>query len=216
MNKVFLKGLKSVEKEFKKLSADQRTLKRNLNRSVAKKAVALSKAHVRQQTDITGVPWQKRASGKRKKMLVKLGRGISVVSVSDIEAVVGWRNRLMETIAAKHQSGHTETYTAALLKKRTTKLSSKDPATRRQAKALRELGYKIKKVNGRGYRTATLKWMMQNLTVGKAGAIIRSMRETKKMWKVTLPARSFLGIRNNEFADVKDTAVNEFKQLMER
>ena len=57
-------------------------------------------------------------------------------------------------------------------------------ATRRQARRLKELGFK-----------QSQKHIMANFTRGQAGAIIRKEegRAPKKSWTITVPARPFLG-----------------------
>jgi phage gpG-like protein len=183
-------------------------VQRRVVKIVAKKALELSKNRVKNQTDLQGRAWQARKSGQRKKMLVKLGRLLKIVATTDSTAEIGWANRLTATIAGKHQFGSTETFNKSQFRDRQ-RLSSSDPATRAQAKALLDAGYKIRRANGRGHKTPTIKWIVANLNVGRAGVILRALRGTKQSWPVVLPPRSFLGVTDAELADLTALAMNE-------
>lgn len=213
MIEISLEGALALDKKLAAMTPRQGNLKRRMIRIVARKAKEYSKKHIKQQSDLGGSAWEKRKSGRRKKMLLKLGRKLKIVSSTDTQAVIGWASGLTAIIAGKHQFGHSETFTKANFKKKD-KLDTKSPATRQQAKALLQAGYKVKKSNGRGHRKPTIKWIVANLNISKAGIIIRALRGTKNAWKITLPARSFLGLTESEMSEIIDSASEELKTAM--
>nr|MBJ6923010.1 phage virion morphogenesis protein [Vibrio cholerae] len=86
------------------------------------------------------------------------------------------------------------------------KVDKNDPATRVQAKLLKELGYRMprdktdpKKKKG---KRPTLKWITENLTVGKANYWIRKLRERDpaEYWDIEVPQRRLIGISPNRTA----------------
>jgi phage gpG-like protein len=176
---------------------------------VAQKAMELSKNRVKTQTDLNNQAWAKRKSGQRKKMLVKLGQRLKIVRATDDSAEVGWADRLTAMIAAKHQFGSTETFNKSQFKGRQPSINA--PATRSQAKELIEAGYKVKRDNGRGYKTPTITWITSHLSIGKAGVILRALRGTKLQWNIVLPPRSFLGITDAELAGLTELVVNDLR-----
>ncbi|WP_234419495.1 hypothetical protein [Lelliottia sp. WB101] len=72
-------------------------------------------------------------------------------------------------------------------------------ATLRQAKKLHELGYMSHPVSAPG--VTSMDEIMRTLTQDKAGTIIRSMegRGALRSWTVTLPAREWLAVSDEEF-----------------
>lgn len=71
-------------------------------------------------------------------------------------------------------------------------------ATRAQAKALKEEGFRVfaRRLNPQApigkLRKPTQKWICDNLSNEQAGAILRQMRgEPKASWETKLPARPF-------------------------
>lgn len=208
-------GLIPLKRQLQIL-AMPRPLRRRLMARVAKKAIADSKRRVRTQTDLNGQPYPERAKRKRgsKKMLLKLSRELKVIKANGSEAVAGFYKPSSARIAYRQQHGYTQTVSSRTLKKgRDQKQDS--PATRDQARALREAGFTINKRKSKSGKKPSLKWVTQNLTIGQAGSILRQLRELagdtiKSSWKTTLPARSFLGASK---ADVSQHIDAIFKQI---
>lgn len=75
-------------------------------------------------------------------------------------------------------------------------------ATRQQARALKELGYKIR--NGKRWKRPSGIWIQKNISRAQAGVIIREMSgvAAKSTWKIVLPARAFLGASDAEFNQI--------------
>jgi phage gpG-like protein len=193
--------------------------RRRALKAVAKKIRQNSIKRTVSQTDLEG-----RAFGaystktnhnrpRRRKMLTRLARRMKVVSITDDGAIVGWRNPVEGQIGAQHQFGHKETFSAeGFRRERSENRAEIDrlPATRRQAKALIEAGYKVRRANGRGYQTPSIKWIVDNLKMGQAGFILRVLRGRKELWDVVLPPRSFLGVTDEERIELIDLMINEF------
>jgi len=55
---------------------------------------------------------------------------------------------------------------------------------------------------------------MENLTIARAGVILRSLRGTKQSWTVTLPARSFLGVTQDEYQELTTLALDAIEQQL--
>jgi phage gpG-like protein len=188
------------------------TITRHAVKRVAQKVMEWGKNRVKNQTDLNNQAWTRRKSGQRKKMLVKTGRLLKIVSATDDMAEVGWANRLTATIAAKHQFGSTETFDKSQFRdgRDGIQQSLNAPATRIQAKELLKAGYKVKRSNGRGHITPTIAWIASNLSIGKAGVILRALQGTKSKWQIVLPPRSFLGVNDADITSLSELVTNEF------
>ena len=212
---VDVKGILPLKRQMQIL-AMPKNLRRRLLNKVAKKVIKDSRKRTRDQVDLQGRPYAKHSKGRRRKMLTRLARQLSVTQLSGQKAEIGFSNPVVGKIASKQQHGDIEQMDASSFNKTETGDSHYNkPATRKQAKALREVDYKIKKANGKGWKKPSLKWVTQNLTVGRAGLILKLMRikagETiKKSWVTQLPARSFLGATASEVTQHVETI---FKQI---
>lgn len=182
--------------------AKRRTVLRSLGRMVRKNA----RDRIKSQTTLSGGAMDARSTKSKDKglMLKGLGKRMLVITDNADSARVTWRGG---KVAAKHQDGVTETITADDMRKRDRegRLSMSDPATRRQARRLLELGYKIRR--GKGWKRPNLRWITANMTVGHAGKIIRilSNETPKEEWDVKLPSRPFLGVTASENQEMLNT-----------
>ncbi|POZ49899.1 phage virion morphogenesis protein [Methylovulum psychrotolerans] len=204
-----LDGASAVQQ---RLAAAPAQVRRVVIKALAKRILANSKARIRMQSDLNQQAFTPRKSTRRKKMLTKLGQRLSIRAVSDTEALIGWASSVEGRIAAKQQLGSTETYTAALNRQQARRLPVTAPATRIQAKQLLGLGYKVRRQNG-GWKTPTMKWITENLTIGQAGLLIKELKGVTagQSWQIVLPPRSFLGVTDSEAA----TILNQIVQLPE-
>ena len=209
-------GMLPLQRQLDLLKLPKATRRRLLYRT-AKKVISDSKKRVRQQVDLSGRPFEERKRKKKgsRKMLAKLARELQVVNNSSVEALIGFKRRSSARIAAKQQHGHTETVTAAQLSRGGAGGHYDKPATRKQAIALREAGFKVKKANGKGTKSPTLKWVQNNFTIGQAGFVLKQLRQwsgekIKTSWQTTLPARAFLGATAAEISQHIDAI---FKQM---
>lgn len=169
-----------------------------LLRKLGNKVASQAKQRITSQTNLEGRGFAARAINinkpKRKKLLAGLKKLVRVVSVNNEQVVIGFTG-LAQTIAGKQQSGFTETRTSA--QNRALPNAMSKPATRKQALVLIALGYRIKK------RKPTISAIRAIMTTGRAALIIRQMRikqgiPIKSSWKITTPARAFLGVNADD------------------
>lgn len=175
--------------------------KRVLNKT-ARALLKASKSRATRQTDISGNPFgkysDKTAHGRprKRKMLTRLAARLAVFDLTDQSASVGWRNRFEEGLAAKHHYGYTQTiHKRSLARERNSNPAGREgPATRSQAKSLLDAGYKVRR-KGKALWAPSIKWITQNLTIARAGVILRILRgNATDSWQTTLPPRPFLGV----------------------
>lgn len=189
--------------------------RRRILRTIAARVQQNSKNRTRAQSDLAGVPFAPHKRGRRRKMLARLGNRLKVVAATDHDAIIGFANPVESMIAAKQQLGFTETFNKNQFKD-TPAQNAKKQATRSQAKALLAAGFKARRANGKGYRTPSIKWIIENLHIDKAGLILRILRASNKAsWKTTLPPRSFLGVPDAELAELTELAIQEITKALE-
>lgn len=189
--------------------------RRQILRGAGRKVRRSSRDRIKAQKDLNGKTWQGRSNGRKKKMLKKLGKHIQVRTTAN-KADVTFSNNNIGRIARAHQEGVNQTMTAKDAKKRYGTPDYKAPATRKQAKDLRENGYKIRKTKGKGWKRPNLKWITNNLNSGQAGLTLRILKGNKKgkdSWQVPLPERSFLGQSHNEYKQLKNYMLDEAIRL---
>lgn len=119
-------------------------------------------------------------------------------------------------IAKEHQKGLPTRMTARRAQKEKGKPDYSAPATRRQASALKEAGFKRPREGGNGYSKATIKWITNNMTLGQAGLVLRMLTESeaKQSWVIELPARSFLGTTESERRELVQSTFEDTRQKM--
>jgi len=212
MIEVQVKGIKGLLKQLSVVRSPgkRKRILKKVGRYISKQ----SKHRITAQTDLGGKSFEPRADGRRRKLLTKnVRKMLKVIESTDTLTTVGYKNSFTGRLAAKHQRGFSETVNKRTMRARS-KLKSSDPATRKQAKELRELGYKKRRASGRGYQRPTIKWVTKNLTVGKASAIIHEYRTVKETWKITVPARSFLGVTENDIKNLSELIQEEIELVI--
>jgi hypothetical protein len=194
--------------------------RRHLLYRVSKNVIQNSRKRIQAQMDLQGAsfepghkPETDRHSHKRKRKmlsgLVKGRNGARVLSNDGLIAKIGFPGKAGQ-IAAKQQYGASEVIDMVRMQtlsgeKRTASNSARyaaqafAPATKRQAKELRDLGFKPRS----GKRRLANRDIMGSMTKAQAGVIIRSMRTKqgytpKQRWTTRLPPRSFLGASPQE------------------
>ena len=162
----------------------------------------ISRDNLRQQKTVGGSRMAPRKSGKGK-LLKKIGKNITT-DTSDTKVDVTWKNRLEGMIAYRHQEGVPETFSAKKMQKIYGKPDYNQPATRKQAKALLEAGFRVYAGKTRTGKTKSRrpsqKWIIENLTMGYAGMMVRTLRDEQpaSSWTVNTPARAFLGVKEEQ------------------
>lgn len=206
-------GLEEIQQRLNSLTP---ALRMRILRKLGNKITANSKKRITQQTDLRGsafAPRSAKSQKKKKKMLQGLKKLIKVQFINNARAIIGFSGKRVIKTAQEQQYGKTRVVTAAQ-NAHASNSTAHDKAKLKQAKQLLKLGYKAH-INGK-LRKPSLKWIVENLTVGQAGAIIRSMRTTppKTSWEVVLPARSFLGITDAEMLELLDIVNIEINQAI--
>ncbi|APF80479.1 phage virion morphogenesis protein [Vibrio cholerae] len=186
--------------------------RRNVLTALGKYQKKKTKNDIRNQRTPEGQHWKKRRRGKAK-MMKGLQRKVKYKQQNNnSEIVIGWLG-FSGFVAHKHHTGGKQKsgVKAKLLENKHKKadggkVDKNDPATRVQAKLLKELGYRMprdktdpKKKKG---KRPTLKWITENLTVGKANYWIRKLRERDpaEYWDIEVPQRRLIGISPNRTA----------------
>lgn len=161
-----------------------------------------SRSNAGKQKNPDGTSWKqrKRLSGKksRKKMQQGLARLMGIQSVNEREAVVGWKVGMTSKIANYHHTGGSYRMSSSKVRAIRGKPDYKAPATKQQAKALRQVGFKAR-INGRK-RRPTNKWVVENLKQGQAGLILRLLRNAKtvRSWDIKAETRKFVQVDSRE------------------
>lgn len=189
--------------------------RRRIMRGAGRKVRRDSKQRLKAQRDLTGRTWQARSNGRKKRMLSKLGRNIQV-HTSPNDAKVTFGNTRTGQIARAHQDGISQKMTASQAARMYGTPDYDGKATRKQAKALRNAGYKIRKKRGKGWKTPSIGWITENLTLGKAGLVLRILRgkeKGKNSWEIELAERSFLGQSQSEYKQLNNYMLDEAMRL---
>lgn len=189
--------------------------RRRILRGAGRKVRKTSRQRLKDQRDLTGRAWQGRSDGRKKRMLSKLGRHIQV-HTSPHDAKVTFGNTRVGKIARAHQEGVSQRMTATEAAKKYGSPDYGANATRKQAKALRKAGYKVRKKRGKGWKTPSIKWISENLTIGKAAHALRALQGEKKgksSWDISSPERSFLGQSQSEYKQLTNYMLDEAMRL---
>lgn len=184
-----------------------RNKRRRVLRSAGRKVRRDSRANLRDQSGIDGRRWKGRVNGGKKRMLKKIGKHLQV-QTSDQNVNVTFGNTRVGKVARVHQEGIKQTMTADEAAK-IYDSPGDDSATRRQARALREEGYKVRK--NKRYKQPSIRWIVENLSKSQAGLILRTLRssESKKRWDIHTPQRDFLGQNLEQEIELKNLMLSE-------
>ncbi len=184
--------------------------RRRLLGQIGRQLIVSARARIRQQRTVDGEPFARRKDGGDEKMLRRMGRRMSVRTTDDL-ATVSWAKDAGAKIAFLQQTGTPVEFDAKKMQKIYGVPNHDSPATRKQAKTLRDLGYKIRRKGVKGTKKPSLKWIVENIKRGQAGIIIRSMREElatgNKKWIVKTSARPFLGANDDDKKNMVDLVI---------
>lgn len=176
-----------------KLNRLSDVMQKKLVAKLSEAVVEQSKQRINDQIDLDGVAFAARKSKTNtKKMLLGLRDRLQVLSLSENGAVIGFSGGA-GGIASTHQYGKTLTFKVS----KPSIEAKQRPATLKQAKQLLDLGFRVKK------QKPTIAYITAHYTIASAGFVLRLLREqqgitTKKSWSIVIPARSFLGITDND------------------
>jgi len=203
LNKNQLRALKQALKDNEVPKAKrQRLLWRIAKRGI----IPASKRNARNQMAPDGSAWPARKRGRRK-MLRQLPKLLKVREMPELEAVriylhggnyrSGSRRMPAGVIGAVHQEGAQITVRASSYNGQPSQEGKN--ATRRQARRLRDLGYKVW-WNGKWVKPA-VSYITAEMSMKKAGFLIKKLSRTarKTAWTIDIPSRVFLGVSDDEF-----------------
>ncbi len=183
-----------------------------------------AKKRINDQANIDGSRYapRRRKVRARQKMLRGLKQGLTLITSSD-SVTITYKNGLTGRIARAQQEGLDETMTAAKMARRNPSSDTK-PATRIQARALLAEGFMVRgpghyekhafgRLYVKGVRTkAKVGWIIANMTMQQAGAILRSMRgRGPSSWLLPGTARSFLGASIRDIDNMIETVFSNPK-----
>lgn len=198
--------LKQLQDALKSLDLPPAKRRRLLWRMAKYGVEAAAKRNVRNQQSPDGRKWPARQSKRRGKMLRNMPKLIRIREMPETESIRlylsggSYRNGKGSVPAGvvgySQQNGMSVT-----VNKRQVQQQPQDdsPATLRQAKRLRNAGYKVRR--GKRWRKPGFKEIQQSMTAKKAGMLIRLLEEkaAKNSWQIEVPARAFLGIGQDDF-----------------
>lgn len=220
MFNVSLEGMPEV---LALLSRLPRNIRKRIFRTAARQVLRSARKRIDTQTDLDGNRFAPRADGSKEPTL-KGKRGgkpgirklLKILEATDTGATVGWENPFFGNLAAKHQFGHSEPTRPRRRKK--TQIDYSAPASRQQAVALIDAGYKVKRKGPgtkSGLKTPTIRWITENVTNGQAGLILRLLKGPKVSDGITtIPPRSFLGITAEDMAELRDLLESEARAAL--
>ncbi|TCJ97963.1 virion morphogenesis family protein [Volucribacter psittacicida] len=210
-------SIEEIKKDFELLSLPKK-LKKQIIINTLREFKRETVKNTTNQRSPDGKPWKPRKTGNAK-MLRKLARLLNSKGEAGILNASGklfYRNEITGRIAAEHQYGLDHHFKAGKFKGGSKE--GKEPCTKRQARKLRDLGYKIfvkKYRSGKvRWRKPTLKEIQNKLTVDQAGVIIRKMTtkgEGKRLkeWIIKTTKRPFLDESGEVSAAIMHAIIEE-------
>ena len=200
----------TLRQQLRFLSLTQKR-RRALNQRLIRQVVKFSRQRMKRETDLNGQGWEPRRKRRRRPRKLMQQRNLKEYVTPDIGRV-SWKNGLMGLIASQQQHGQQITMTAEKLNKANQNYDA--PATKHQAHALREEGFRVKRQSGRGNKKPSISWIISNLTIGQAGFALRRIRawrgeRSKQSWNIDRPPRSFLGVTRQEQQQLADEFISE-------
>ncbi|PHM68271.1 phage virion morphogenesis protein [Xenorhabdus sp. KJ12.1] len=199
--------LKQWQDALSNLDLPEKKRQRLLWRIAKYALIDAAKRNVRNQRSPDGESWAARKSARRQKMLRNLPKLLHIREMPEIDAIRvylqggHYRNGPQQVPAGvvgyAQQNGMSVRISRRQVKKT---VDRERMATIKQAKKLRDLGYQVRK--GKRWRKPPVKEITANMKFIQAGTMIRilSGEEIKSQWEITIPARAFLGMNDDEFS----------------
>lgn len=199
-------GQLSVKKRLKLMTLPP-AKKRKIMVQIGKRLHKEVRRRLRTNTDLEGKPFAPRSDKKKGKMFKKMGRQAYYKS-TDAFTEISFKG-LAGVIAREHQEGRQMTYNAYMAQRDYGSPQYDAPATKKQAKALRDAGYRRKV--GKKWQVPSLMWITRNIKLGQAGLIIKTLRDqaSKTSWVIDLPSRAFLGATKHDIWQIVNMIFNE-------
>ncbi|WP_300674097.1 hypothetical protein [Desulfoluna sp.] len=182
----------------------RRRLLADIGRQTRKK----TRENIRGQKTVSGSGMTPRANAKTKrKMMRKMAKGMQTKVINTHKATVGWKNAGQAKLADRHHRGVSENWNPRKMARVSGTPDYTKPATHAQARALNKEGFRRRVARTRGKGGAVLKrmpakWIMDNMTLGQAGLVLRLMRygtrKGKQNWETKPAPRPILGATPEE------------------
>ncbi|HHH0794149.1 TPA: phage virion morphogenesis protein [Yersinia enterocolitica] len=200
------KQLTELQQALKQLELPPQKRQRLLWRLAKYGVIVAAKRNVRNQQSPDGTPWQGRQTNQRGKMLRNMPKLLHIREMPEISAVRlylqggGYRNGEKPVPAGVvgygQQNGMQVTINRSAVAK---SVPPERPATIKQAKRLRALGYRVKQ--GKRWRKPPYKEIVGKIRFAQAGLLIKKLSgmAAKSAWTVDVPAREFLGMSDDDF-----------------
>ena len=213
-----IRGRLGVREQLALLSLPPQLRRRLLNQ-VTKRVRTMSRKRVREQQNLDGTPFAERkgsAKGK-KKMEAGLAKLLQVTRVSPDEAELGWKNALTRWVASQQHNGVSERRTAAQMR-RWNKVPPGVACTDKQAKRLRQLGFRVRVKGKKNLTKPSVAWIQEHVNYAKAGLLIRILNDERtessgaQSWDITLPKRQFLGVQSSN--ETRELVNQVFEQIL--
>ena len=198
------RSLLRVKEQLKLLGLDRKARQKLLKR-IGPQIVKITRKNIRAQRDPEGKAWKQRQKG-RKKMLKGFTRKLKHYQRNNNRTlIVGWPSA-RGRVAYEHHHGIAQKSGLSARKRQAKKQGepkSTDPATREQARALRDLDFRLQP-QGRQKRgkKPTFAWIRENMTVGEAVKTIQELegKQPARDWEVGRPERRLIGISHRRLA----------------
>ena len=213
-----IRGLLNVDAQLALMEL-RPPLRRRLLNNVTKRVRSMSRKRVREQKNLDGSPFAERkgsAKGK-KKMEAGLAKLLQVTRVSPDEAELGWKNALTRWVASQQHNGVSERRTAAQMR-RWNKVPPGVACTDKQAKRLRQLGFRVRVKGKKNLTKPSVAWIQEHVNYAKAGLLIRILNDERtessgaQSWDITLPKRQFLGVQSSN--ETRELVNQVFEQIL--
>ena len=213
-----VRGLLNVDAQLALMELRPQLRRRLLN-NVTKRVRSMSRKRVREQKNLDGSPFAERkgsAKGK-KKMEAGLAKLLQVTRVSPDEAELGWKNALTRWVASQQHNGVSERRTAAQMR-RWNKVPPGVACTDKQAKRLRQLGFRVRVKGKKNLTKPSVAWIQEHVNYAKAGLLIRILNDERtessgaQSWDITLPKRQFLGVETG--SETRELVNQVFQQIL--
>lgn len=159
-----------------------------------------TRKRIQQQKDIRGQALAPKKGKKRGKVMRRMAKGLTPYVRNANMLDLTWSNKLTAKIAARHHIGQKQKMTKRQMQKRWGTPDYSAPCSKGQARKLRELGYTVARKSGKGRKKPSLRLLMETVSHGQAGQIIRELSNQPNVsaWDIPLAERQILGSKERE------------------
>lgn len=193
-----------LREQLELIGLDQKK-RRKILKKIGQYVTKKTKKDIRAQRDPDGRAWRKRKRGKKKMFKGLVNKLAHFQKNSNREVYIGWPSR-RGIVASSHHEGKVEKSGLKDRVRQGKKLKEPkkdDPATREQAKELREAGYRLA-AQGRQKRgkKPTIKFITDNMTVGEVAKKVSELenKTPARKWDIDRPKRRLIGISQKRVA----------------